>query len=449
MATIVTAPQAAAMDDANSRLHEEAKRYTPGGLHTAIRIATPPLCIRKAQGAYLWDENDRRYIDYHAAFAPIVLGHCYPAVIDRVIDTIRQSDLYGVTTTYLEVELAKKIVEHVPSVEQVLLCCTGSEATFHALRLSRAVTGRRKVIKFQGCYHGWFDYVLRNVISTPEAVNKWDPGSAGMLREAVENTLVCRFNDLESVDAAIRANPEDVAGIILEPIPHNVGCILPKQSFLEGLRKICDREGMILIFDEVITGFRHHIGGYQAICGVTPDITTMGKAIANGFPIAAIGGKRELMQRFNTRVGGDVFFSGTFNGHASCVAAALATIDCLASRDVHAHIFRLGDMMRSGLREILRRNGYPCMIAGFGSVYTVYFMSERPIENYDVLLDNDAALYVRYRQELMKRGVFEIPMNLKRSHLSYSHTEADVQQSLEAAEAALRATFDARAAKAV
>ena len=449
MATIVTAPQAAAMDDANSRLHEEAKRYTPGGLHTAIRIATPPLCIRKAQGAYLWDENDRRYIDYHAAFAPIVLGHCYPAVIDRVIDTIRQSDLYGVTTTYLEVELAKKIVEHVPSVEQVLLCCTGSEATFHALRLSRAVTGRRKVIKFQGCYHGWFDYVLRNVISTPQAVNKWDPGSAGMLREAVENTLVCRFNDLESVEAAIRANPEDVAGIILEPIPHNVGCILPNQSFLEGLRKICDREGMILIFDEVITGFRHHIGGYQAICGVTPDITTMGKAIANGFPIAAIGGKRELMQRFNTRVGGDVFFSGTFNGHASCVAAALATIDCLASRDVHAHIFRLGDMMRSGLREILRRNGYPCMIAGFGSVYTVYFMSERPIENYDVLLDNDAALYVRYRQELMKRGVFEIPMNLKRNHLSYSHTEADVQQSLEAAEAALRATFDARAAKAV
>ena len=449
MATIVTAPQAAAMDDANSRLHEEAKRYTPGGLHTAIRIATPPLCIRKAQGAYLWDENDRRYIDYHAAFAPIVLGHCYPAVIDRVIDTIRQSDLYGVTTTHLEVELAKKIVEHVPSVEQVLLCCTGSEATFHALRLSRAVTGRRKVIKFQGCYHGWFDYVLRNVISTPEAVNKWDPGSAGMLREAVENTLVCRFNDLESVEAAIRANPEDVAGIILEPIPHNVGCILPNQSFLEGLRKICDREGMILIFDEVITGFRHHIGGYQAICGVTPDITTMGKAIANGFPIAAIGGKRELMQRFNTRVGGDVFFSGTFNGHASCVAAALATIDCLASRDVHAHIFRLGDMMRSGLREILRRNGYPCMIAGFGSVYTVYFMSERPIENYDVLLDNDAALYVRYRQELMKRGVFEIPMNLKRNHLSYSHTEADVQQSLEAAEAALRATFDARAAKAV
>jgi glutamate-1-semialdehyde 2,1-aminomutase len=446
MVATVTARQPEAAKGGNERLHEEAKQYTPGGVHTAIRIASPPLCIRKAQGAYLWDEDGKRYIDYHAAFAPIVLGHCYPAVVERVVETIRQNDLYGVTTNHLEVQLAKKIVEHVPSVEQVLLCCTGSEATFHALRLSRAVTGRRKIIKFQGCYHGWFDYVLRNVISSPEAVNRWDPGSAGMLREAVENTLVCRFNDLDSVEDAIKTNTGDVAGIILEPIPHNVGCILPKQSFLEGLRRICDREGIVLIFDEVITGFRHHIGGYQAICGVTPDLTTMGKAIANGFPIAAIGGKRELMQRFNTRPGGDVFFSGTFNGHASGVAAALATIDCLASKDVHAHIFRLGERMRNGLKGIIARNGYPCMVAGFGSIYTMYFMSERPVENYDALLANDAAMYIRYRQELMKRGVFEIPMNLKRNHVGYSHTEADIDVSLEAAEDALRATFEARAA---
>jgi glutamate-1-semialdehyde 2,1-aminomutase len=445
MVAAVTAREPEAAKDGNVRLHEEAKEYTPGGVHTAIRIASPPLCIRKAQGAYLWDEDGKRYVDYHAAFAPIVLGHCYPAVVERVVETIRQNDLYGVTTNHLEVELAKKIVEHVPSVEQVLLCCTGSEATFHALRLSRAVTGRRKIIKFQGCYHGWFDYVLRNVISTAEAVNRWDPGSAGMLREAVENTLVCRFNDLDSVEDAIKTNAGDIAGIILEPIPHNVGCILPKQSFLEGLRKICDREGIVLIFDEVITGFRHHIGGYQAICGVTPDLTTMGKAIANGFPIAAIGGKRELMQRFNTRPGGDVFFSGTFNGHASGVAAALATIECLASKDVHAHIFRLGDRMRSGLKDIVARNGYPCMVAGFGSVYTMYFMSQRPVENFDALLANDGAMYIRYRQELMKRGVFEIPMNLKRNHVGYSHTDADIDVSLEAAEDALRVTFEARA----
>lgn len=434
---------------ANARLHEEAKRYTPGGLHTSIRIIDPPLCVRRARGAYLWDEDGKRYIDYHAAFAPIILGHCYPAVVERVAETIRETDLFGVSTTYLEFELSKKIVTHLPSVEQVLLCCTGSEATFHAIRLARAVTGRRKIIKFQGCYHGWHDYVLRNVISEPQFANKWDPGSAGMLHEAIENTLVCRFNSLEEVEWVVKNNPDQIAGIILEPIPHNVGCILPKREFLEGLRKICDREGMVLIFDEVITGFRHHIGGYQTICGVTPDVTTMGKAIANGFPIAAIGGKRKYMARFNTRVGGDVFFSGTFNGHASCLAAALATIETLETGEVHKHIFRLGEKMRDGLKQIIRRHGYPCTVAGFGSVYTVYFMAERPIQNFDDLLANDKALYVYYRQELIKRGVFELPMNLKRNHLSFSHTDGDVDQTLEAAEHSLRAAFEARAARSV
>ncbi len=442
---VKTAPQVAPVNG-NVRLHEESKRFVPGGLHTAIRVIEPPLCIRRAKGAYLWDEDDKRYIDYHAAFAPIILGHCFPAVVERVVDTIRETDLYGVSTTCLELELSKKIVQHVPSVEQVLLCCTGSEATFHAIRLSRALTGRRKVVKFQGCYHGWHDYVLRNVISAPELVNKWDPGSAGMLQEAIENTLVCRFNNLEEVQKAVQENPNEIAAIILEPIPHNVGCILPKQEFLKGLRAICDREGIVLIFDEVITGFRHHIGGYQAICGVTPDLTTMGKAIANGFPIAAIGGKREMMQRFNTRVGGDVFFSGTFNGHASCLAAALATIETLEQEKVHEHIFRLGERMREGLRKIIRRLGVPAVVAGYGSVFTVYFMEERPIENFDSLLDNDAALYIRYRRELMNRGVFEIPMNLKRNHVSYSHTQQDIDWTLGMAEEAMRAAFDARAA---
>jgi glutamate-1-semialdehyde 2,1-aminomutase len=433
--------------DGNVRLHEESKVYVPGGLHSNIRVIDPPLCVRRSQGAYLWDENDKRYIDYHAAFATIILGHCYGPVVDKVSEVIRHSDLYGATTTYLELELSKKIVRHVPSAEQVLLCCTGTEATFHAVRLSRAATGRRKIIKFQGCFHGGHDYVLRNVISPPQLNSKWDPGSAGMLKEAVENTLVCRFNDLGSVEEAFKANRDEVAAIILEPIPHNVGCILPKLEFLQGMRSICDREGAILIFDEVITGFRHHIGGYQAICKVTPDLTTMGKAIANGFPIAAIAGKRELMQRFNTRAGADVFFSGTFNGHACVVAAALATIETFETKDVHAHVFRLGDKIRAGLNSIIGRAGYPCTVAGFGSVYTIYFMSERPITNYDDLLANDGALYVHYRQELMKHGVFEIPMNLKRNHLSFSHTDADVDVSLEVAEKALRATFDARAAK--
>jgi len=268
-----------------------------------------------------------------------------------------------------------------------------------------------------------------------------------MLREAVENTLVCRFNSLEEVEQAFERNRGEIAGVILEPIPHNVGCILPKQEFLKGLRRICDSEGALLIFDEVITGFRHHIGGYQSIAEVTPDITTLGKAIANGFPIAAVGGKARYMDRFNTRPGGDVFFSGTFNGHASCLAAALATIAVLETGEVHRHIFRLGERMREGLKEIVKRRGYPCTIAGFGSVYTLYFMARSEIVNFDDLLGNDKPLYIRYRQELMRRGVFEIPMNLKRNHLSYSHTDEDVEFSLAAAEEALQAAFEARAAR--
>jgi glutamate-1-semialdehyde 2,1-aminomutase len=433
----------------NHRLLAQSAEIVPGGLHTAIRIIDPPLCVKRSEGAYLWDVDGKRYIDYHAAFAPIILGHCYPDVVERVGAAIRQNDLYGVSTNESELALSKKIVEHVPSAEQVLLCCTGSEATFHAIRVSRAHTGRQQVIKFQGCYHGWHDYVLRNVISSSNLVGGRDPGSAGMLTEAIDNTLVCRFNDLESVEDAVRKGQGQIACIILEPIPHNVGAILPRQDFLEGLRNLCDREGIVLIFDEVITGFRHHIGGYQAICKVTPDLTTMGKAIANGFPVAAIAGKRDIMQRFNTRLGGDVFFSGTFNGHASSLAAAIATIEVLETGKVHPHIFRLGERMRQGLQEICRRRGYPCTPAGFGSVYTLYFMVKDKIENYSDLLDNDAALYVNYRRELMKRGVFEIPMNLKRNHLSFSHTDRDVDSTLDIAEQALKATFEARSRKAI
>jgi glutamate-1-semialdehyde 2,1-aminomutase len=432
-------------ESGNDRLLREAAEIVPGGIHTAIRLIDPPLCVKRANGAYLWDVDGKRYIDYHAAFSPIVLGHCFPAVVDRVSEIIRTTDLYGVSTTELEFAVAKKIVEHVPSVEQVLLCCTGSEATFHAIRVSRAFTDRQKIIKFQGCYHGWHDSVLRNVISSPNMNEGRDPGSAGMLEAAIDTTIVCRFNDLESVEEAVRDNPGEIASIILEPIQHNIGCVLPELEFLKGLRRICDREGIILIFDEVITGFRHNIGGYQAISGVTPDLTAMGKAIANGFPVAAIGGRRDIMQRFNTRPGGDVFFSGTFNGHSSCLAACLATIETLENPEVHKHLFRLGDKMRTGLREIIERRGFPCTVAGYGSIFTTYFMKKDKISNFTDLLDNDGALYVNYRRTLMKNGVFETPMNLKRNHVSLTHTDADVEATLEIAEKSLLATFDARA----
>jgi glutamate-1-semialdehyde 2,1-aminomutase len=266
-----------------------------------------------------------------------------------------------------------------------------------------------------------------------------------MLDAAVDATLVCRFNDLDDVEATLAANPEQVAAIIVEPVAHNSPGLVPKPGFLEGLRRLCDREGTLLIFDEVITGFRHHIGGYQAIAGVMPDLTTMGKAIANGLPLAAIAGRRELMERYTTHPAGDVHYGGTFNGNAVAVEAGIATIEQLEDGRVHEHLYALGERMRAGLREIAGRAGIPAVVGGFGSLFVLCFM-EGPLETYDDVLRNDTDLFMRYRRELVARGVFEMPESLGRSHISASHTEDDIDRSLAAAEEALAAALRTRAA---
>src|SRR5215218_7008520 len=251
------------MVSTSERLLDEAARYIPGGVNTCRRRSEPRLCFARGAGAYLWDLDGRRYVDYHAAYGAIFLGHSHPVVNERVATAMRDTVLFGIGVTEAEVALARKIVEHVPSAEQALVCNSGSEATYHAIRLARGVTGREKVLKFQGCYNGFHDYVLRNVLSAPELVGRRDPQSAGMLEAAIDATLVARFNDLADVEAAMTADAGQVAAIIVEPVAHNSPGLIPRPGFLEGLRRVCDREGAILIFDEVITGFRHHLGGYQ------------------------------------------------------------------------------------------------------------------------------------------------------------------------------------------
>jgi glutamate-1-semialdehyde 2,1-aminomutase len=260
---------------------------------------------------------------------------------------------------------------------------------------------------------------------------------------ALDNTLVCPFNHLAGVEAVFAREPEAVAAVIVEPIAHNAGSITPAEGFLGGLRELCDREGSLLIFDEVITGFRHHLGGYQAIAGVTPDLTTLAKALGNGFPIAAIAGRRDHMERFSTGDRGDVWFAGTCNGNVPGVAAALAGIAVLEQEDVHGHLFRLGERMRRGLAEVAARASVPAVVTGFGSVFCLCFL-EGPVTSYEDVLRNDVELFVAYRRELAKRGVFEMPENLGRSHLMYSHTDADVDLTLEVAEKALRAALDSQ-----
>ena len=430
---------------ASEGLLEDAGEVIPGGVNTCRRRSEPRLCFARGEGAYLWDLEGRRYIDYHAAYGAVFLGHGHPGVNERVATAARDGVLFGVGVTEAEVALARKIVQHVPSAEQVVVCNSGSEATYHAIRLARGVTGRERIVKFQGCYNGFHDYVLRNVLSEPQLVGRRDPQSKGMLDAAVDATLVCRFNDLEDVERTVRENPEAVAAIIVEPVAHNSPGLLPRPGFLEGLRALCDREGIVLIFDEVITGFRHGLGGYQGVCGVTPDLTTLGKAIANGFPLAAIGGRRDLMERFTTNPDGDVHFGGTYNGNAVAVHAGLATIELLEDGAVHEHVFALGERMRAGLAAIAAEAGVAATVGGFGSLFVLCFM-EGPLESYEDVLRNDTALFLRYRRELVARGVFEMPESLGRSHISAAHTAADVDRSLAVAEAALAAALSLRRA---
>ena len=424
-------------------LYQLASQTTPGGVNSAQRNILPHLVIQRAAGALLIDADGAEYIDYHGAFGAVLLGHSHPAVNRRVAETLETCVLPGVGTTELEIEVARKIHQHVPSAEKVLLTSTGSEATFHAIRVARAYTARPKIIKFQGCYHGIHDAVLCNVSSAADEVGKLDPASAGILPEILEHTLVCAFNSVDDVEQTLRDHAGQVAAIIVEPIAHNVGCLLPQPSFLEGLRELATAHGTVLIFDEVITGFRHHLGGYQTICGVTPDLTTLGKAIANGFPIAAVCGKAEIMDRFTTRTGGDTFFAGTFNGDGVGCAAALATMEVLEREPVHQHVFRLGERLREGLREIHQRLGVPATVAGFGSVFLTYFQ-EGPISSYADLLRNDAQRFTAYRRRLIERGIFKMPLNLKRNHVSYSHRDADVDRTLEACEGVLKEMFGSR-----
>ena len=419
-------------------LAARARSVIPGGVNSGQRQipGLEHLVVVATEGATFTDADGNVYVDYHAAFGPSLLGHADPEVDEAAARVAQRVDLMGVGVTPGEIELAERLVEVVPSFERVLLTSSGSEATFHALRLARAATGRRLVVKFQGCYHGWHDSVAMNVISPADRVGRKDPLSAGMLQEVVDATLVLPFNDLEAVSGAFDEHPDDIAAVILEPIPHNVGAVLPAPGFLEGIRTLCDRNGAVLVFDEVISGFRHALGGYQEVSGVVPDLTTVGKAMANGYPIGALGGRAELMEMFSTTPGNSVFFAGTFNGHPAMAAAALATIDKLQNEPVLEHVFALGERTRRELETLFRSLDVRAVVSGFGSVWVSYFL-DGPVRSYDDLLRNDVELFIGYRRELLRHGIFELPLNLKRNHFSYAHTDQHVDQLLEATEAAV------------
>ncbi len=419
-----------------SELVQRARAAIAGGVNSGQRRipGLEALVIGSTDGASITDASGRRLVDFHGAYGPTILGHNDPDVDQAVIETMRSVDHVGLGVSLPEIELAELMVEHVPSVEKVFLTASGSEATYHALRLSRAATGRTRIVKFQGCYHGWHDSIALNVITPAERLGQKDPLSAGALSAVLDETIVLPFNDPGAVEDAL--SDRDVAAVILEPVPHAIGVLVPHQEFLERIRAACTKTGTVLIFDEIVTGFRHALGGYQSIVGVTPDLTTMGKAVANGFPIAALGGRTDLMENLGTVAGGTVYATGTFNGHPSMAAAGVATIRKLESENVIDRISTLGDRLRTGLRELYDRIGITAEVAGVGSISVAYFM-EGPIDRFDDLLRNDADLFVGYRRRLLDLGYLELPLNLKRNTLCYAHTEDDIDGLIAATEQAI------------
>lgn len=418
------------MSTNNETIAARAEAVIPGGLLSPSRRLGAPIAFARAEGAYLYDADGNRYTDYHCAFGANVLGHRPPAVAAAIAETAENLDLIGAGVLELEVEVAELLVNAIPCAEQVAFCSSGSEATYHALRLARAYTGRKQIIKFQGGYHGWHDYVAMNGQSSRQMIGSYDPMSDGMLFDAARHTAILPYNDAGAVEDYIRKNPGEVAAIIVEPIAHNMGAVIAEKQFLADLRRITSEHGVVLIFDEVITGFRHALGGYQSIVGVTPDLATFGKAATSGYPIGILAGRREIMERVGRTGEGAVFMGGTFNGTPASMAAVKATIGELARPGVYERLFELGAYLRGEIDGIIARHGLKAQAAGFGSVWLVYFF-DGAFRDYTDLLRNDNDLDMRFRRALIAgRQVFQ-PLQLKRLYLSLSHDRAVLDDTLE------------------
>jgi glutamate-1-semialdehyde 2,1-aminomutase len=418
------------------------RNHIPGGVVSINRATLPELVFVKGEGARIFDADGNSYLDYHGAFAPHFLGHNDPHVTEAVMRVLRDgASLYGSGTTTLEGRLADLICECVPWIDSVQLLNTGSEATYQALRLARAVTGRDHVIVMQGGYNGWHNDVACNLM-TPLATlgprvspgeYRFLPISSGIPEAHRALVHPVNFNDLDSVEWVCRKYP--VAGLITEPILQNIGIVHPKPGYLEGLRSLAGQYGFQLIFDEVKTGFRHAPGGYASIAGVTPDIAVYGKALANGYPMAAIGGRRELMDWFaHPDLSKRVLLAGTYNAHPVPTAAAIATIERLLANggEVYRRVESLGARMEAGLNSVLERAGVTAEVVRQGSAWCTYFMDHAPADWHDIATHHDADRDERMRRGMIERGVYFFPLQTKQCSLSAAHTEADVDYTIQA-----------------
>ncbi len=415
----------------SEKAFEEARELMPGGVNSPVRafrsVDGNPVFIQKASGAYLWDEDGNRYIDYVGSWGPAILGHAQPDVIRRIQQVAESGTSFG-APTILENELARLVIGMVPSIEKVRFVNSGTEACMSAVRLARAYTGRELIIKFAGCYHGHADYFL--VKAGSGATTLGIPDSPGVPRDTASKTLTANFNDADSVKRLLEANPDQVAAILVEPVAGNMGCIPPEPGFLEVLRELADRHGAVLIFDEVMTGFRVARGGAQERYGVMPDLTTLGKIIGGGLPVGAYGGKKEIMAHVAPE--GSMYQAGTLSGNPLAMVAGLETLKRLNENGFYDELERKTKSLAQGLLEICRKRDVPACGTQVGSMLSLFF-TDKKVTDYESALSCDTERFKRYFWGMLDRGVYLAPSQFEAGFVSIAHTGEDIEATLAAA----------------
>ncbi len=416
----------------SDQLFERAQRLMPGGVNSPVRafraVGGNPRFIASADGAWLTDVDGKRYIDYVGSWGPMILGHQHPAVREAILRQAQIGVSYGASTE-LEVEMAELLCARVPGLEQVRMCNSGTEATMSALRLARGVSGRDAILKFEGCYHGHGDALL--VKAGSGALTFGVPTSPGVPADTAKHTLTATYNDLDSVQAVFEANAGTIACIIVEPVAGNMNCIPPAPGFLEGLRRICDRDGALLIFDEVMTGFRVHPRGAAGLYGISADLLTLGKIIGGGLPVGAFGGRREIMQQLAPV--GPVYQAGTLSGNPLAMAAGLALLRTLDDAVLYQRLDEWTERLLMGLREAATAAGVPFFARHLGSMIGLFFTDAPSIDSYAAVMACDTAAFKGFFHALLERGVYLAPSAFEAGFVSAAHGERELELTLNAA----------------
>jgi glutamate-1-semialdehyde 2,1-aminomutase len=422
----------------SEELFQRAQLSIPGGVNSPVRafraVGGTPRFIERAEGAWLHDADGKAYVDYVGSWGPMILGHQHPAVVDAIRRQATIGISYGAPTA-LEIELAELLCRRMPTLQQVRLCNSGTEATMSALRLARGFTGRDRIIKFEGCYHGHADGLL--VKAGSGALTLGVPSSPGVPADFAKHTLTATFNDPGSVEALFTAHPGGIAALIVEPVAGNMNCVPPVPGFLQALRALCDRHGALLIFDEVMTGFRVHPGGAAARFGVKPDLITLGKIIGGGLPVGAFGGRRDVMQKLAPV--GPVYQAGTLSGNPLAVTAGLATLRLLDDAKLYADLEVWTDRLLTGLEERARAAGVPFTTTQVGSMFGLFFTGDRNIETYAQVMRCDTARFKRFFHAMLDAGVYLAPSAYEAGFVSAAHGERELAHTLDAAARAFRA----------